>query len=169
MFLPSSWSCLSPIHWSQILSGEWRCSWSSTDRRYSSYIWLINKANLRDLIAATGLVILLELDQNRQFFSPWDLEIWWMTPKNNRAPLLCYFKLFALFRSYWWIQTGFTVWKCPIWVQIDDFLSLVTLQFDRWPWKTIGYLFNATSRFAHHFIAIGEFNWSYSLEMPNLG
>ena len=51
-----------------------------------------NKTNLRDLIAATGLVTLLKLDSNRQFFSPCDLEIWWMTLKNNRAPLLCYFK-----------------------------------------------------------------------------
>ena len=51
-----------------------------------------NKANLRDLIAATGLVILLKLDEIHRFFSPCDLEIWWMTPKNNRSPLLCYFK-----------------------------------------------------------------------------
>ena len=65
-----------------------------------------NKANLRDLIAATGLVILLKLDLNHRFFSPCDLEIWWMTQKNNRAPLLCYFKLFASFHSHWWIQTG---------------------------------------------------------------
>ena len=28
-----------------------------------------NKANLRDLIAATGLVILLKLDSNSRFFS----------------------------------------------------------------------------------------------------
>ena len=28
-----------------------------------------NKANLRDLIAGTGLVILLKLDSNRRFFS----------------------------------------------------------------------------------------------------
>ena len=28
-----------------------------------------------------------------------------MTFKNNRAPLLCYFKLCASFRSHWWIQT----------------------------------------------------------------
>ena len=34
-----------------------------------------NKANLRDLIAATGLVILLKLDLNHRFFSPCDLEI----------------------------------------------------------------------------------------------
>ena len=34
-----------------------------------------NKANLGDLIAATGLVILLKFDPNHQFFSPCDLEI----------------------------------------------------------------------------------------------
>ena len=116
-----------------------------------------NKANLRDLIVATGLVILLKLDSNRRFFSLCDIEIWWMTPKNNRAPLLCYSKFFASFRSHWWIQTGVTAWKRPIWVQIDDFVSCVTLKFDRWPSKTIGHLFNATSSFVYHFIAIGEF------------
>ena len=31
--------------------------------------------NLRDLIAATGLVILPKLDSNRRFFSPCNLEI----------------------------------------------------------------------------------------------
>ena len=41
--------------------------------------------------------------------------------KNNRAPLLCYFKLCASFRSHWWIQTGVTVRKRPIWVKFDDF------------------------------------------------
>ena len=37
------------------------------------------------------------------------------------------------------------------------FFSRVTLQFDVWPWKTIGHLFYATSSFLHHFVAIGEF------------
>ena len=119
--------------------------------------FLCNKANLSDLIAATGLLILLKLDLNRRFFSPCDLEIWWMTPKNNRAPLLCYFKLFASFRSHWWIQTGVTVRKRLIWVNIDAFLSRVTLKFDGWPSKTIGHLFYATSSFVQHFVAIGEF------------
>ena len=134
-----------------------------------------NKANLRDLIAATGLLILLKLDSNRRFFLarvtltfdgwPWktiehlvyaalsfvhhfkaisefklklvrkrsiwfkigdffvacDLEIWRMTLKNNRTPILCYFKLCASFHSRWWIQTGVTVRKRPIWVKINDF------------------------------------------------
>ena len=46
-----------------------------------------NKANLRDLIVATGLIILLKLDSNSQFSSPCDLEVWSMTSKNNTAPL----------------------------------------------------------------------------------
>ena len=136
----------------------------------------MNKANLRDLVAATGLVILLKLDSNRRFFArvtlkfdgwsrkiirhvfyttssfnlciisdpsgnsnwryspetvnlcqnqrfvePCDLRIWCMTLKNNRAPLLFYLKLCASFRSHWWIQTGDTVRKWPIWVKIDNF------------------------------------------------
>ena len=65
-----------------------------------------------------------------------DLKIWWMTLKNNRAPLLYYFKHCASFQSHHWIQTGVTVWKLSIWVKICGFLSRVTLKFDRWPWKT---------------------------------
>ena len=55
------------------------------------------------------------------FFPPCDFEIWHMTLKNNRAPLLCYFKLCASFRTHWWIQTGVTARKRPIWVKFDDF------------------------------------------------
>ena len=91
------------------------------------------------------------------FFVPCDLEIWWMTMKNNRAPLQYNIKLCASFRSHWWIQTGVTVRKRPIWVKIGDFLSPVTLKFDGWLWKTIGHLFYTTLRFVHHFKAIGEF------------
>ena len=83
-------------------------------------LWL-NKTNLRDLIAATRLVILLKLDWNHQFCSPCDLDILWMTPKNNGAPLLYYIKLCASFQIHQWIQTGVTVRKRTIKVEIDDF------------------------------------------------
>ena len=33
---------LQMLYWSPVLSGEWRCSWSSTDRRCSNCIWVIN-------------------------------------------------------------------------------------------------------------------------------
>ena len=63
----------------------------------------------------------LKLDSNREFFRPCDREIWWMTLQNNKAALLCYFKLCASFRSHWWIQIRVTVRKRPIWVKLDDF------------------------------------------------
>ena len=97
-----------------------------------------------------------QFGSNSTIVEPCDLVIWWMTLKNNRAPLLCYFKLCAAFRIHWWIQTGVTVRKRPIWVKFDDFFSPVTLKFDGSPWKTIGHLFYATSSFVHYFVPIGE-------------
>ena len=65
-------------------------------------------------------------------FVPCDLEISWMTLKNNRALLLCYFKIWASFHSHLWIQTGVTVRKIPILgkklTQNQFFLAL-------WPWN----------------------------------
>ena len=97
------------------------------------------------------------LGQIRRFLEPRDLVIWRMTLRNNRAPLLCYFKLCAAFRSHWWIQTEVTVRKRPIRVKFDYFLSRVSLKFDVWPWKTKGHLFYVTSSFVQHFVPIGEF------------
>ena len=96
------------------------------------------------------------LGQIQRFLEPCDLEIWRMTLQNNRAPLLCYFKLCAPFRTVWWIQTWVTVRKRPIWVKFNDFWSRATLKFDGWPCKTIGHLFYPSSSFVHHFVAIGE-------------
>ena len=94
--------------------------------------------------------------QTQRFFVPCDLQIWWMTLKNNRAHLLCYIKLCGSFESQRWIQTGVTVRKRSIPVKIGNFLSRVTLKFDGWPWKTIGHIFYVASSFVHHFIAIDE-------------
>ena len=91
------------------------------------------------------------------FFVPCDLEIWRMTLKNNRAPLLCCFKICASFYSHQWIKSGVTVQKHPIWVKINDFFSRVTLKLNGWPWKTKGHFSWATSTFVHHFIIICEF------------
>ena len=92
-----------------------------------------------------------------------------MTLQNNRAPLLCYFKLCASFRSHWWIQTGVTVRKRPIWVKFDDFLRRVTLKFDGWPRKTIGHLFMLLQALCIISYPFVNSNWSYSPETPNSG
>ena len=171
-------------------------------------VYRTNEANLRDWIAATGLVILLKLGSNLRFFSPCDLEIWWMTwknyrapllhyiklcassqtpwwiktgvivrkigsnrrffvpchlqiwwmtLKNNRAPLICRLKLCASFHSHQWIKTKVTVWKHSIRIKIGNLLSRVTFIFNRWPRKTIEHFLYVASSFTHHFVAIGEF------------
>ena len=95
--------------------------------------------------------------QNWQFFVLRDLEIWWMTLENNRAPLLYCTKLCGSFQIHQWIQLGVTVWKRSIWVKMGNFLSRVTLKIEGWPCKTIGHLLYATSSFVYHFVPIGEF------------
>ena len=72
---------------------------------------------------------MLTSGKNWRFFVPRDLEIWWMTLKNKRAPLLYYIKLCAAFQSHWHIQTGVTVWKYNS-GQNWRFLSRVTLKID---------------------------------------
>ena len=80
-----------------------------------------------------------------------------MTSKNDRALLLCYFKLCASRFSHRSFRTGVIVQKCQIRVRIGNFLSGVTLNFDEWPWKTIGHLFYAASSFMRHLITISRF------------
>ena len=56
-------------------------------------------------------------------------EIWRMTYRNNRTPLLSITKPYAWFHHHMWIQTGVTVRKRLSWV-----VTSVTLTFDLWPW-----------------------------------
>ena len=69
------------------------------------------------------------LGQIWRFLERCDLEIWRMTLKNNRAPLLSIIKLYASSHHLMWIQTGLTVRKRLSWV-----VTSVTLTFDFWPW-----------------------------------
>ena len=62
-------------------------------------------------------------------FVPCDLEIWGMTLKNNRAPLLSITELCASFYRHMWIETGVTVRQLLNWI-----LTSVTLTFDLGPW-----------------------------------
>ena len=59
-----------------------------------------------------------------------------MTLKNNRAPLLCYFKLCASFHSHQMIQTGVTIRKCQIWVKIGDFFVQCDLEIWQMTFKS---------------------------------
>ena len=83
---------------------------------------------------------MLNSGKNWRFFVPRDVEIWWMTLINHRAPLLYYIKLCAAFQSHWHIQTGVTVRERSIGVKIGNFFVpgdfanwLMTLQNNRAP------------------------------------
>ena len=69
------------------------------------------------------------LGQIRRVLETRDLEIWRMTLKNNRAPLLSIIKPYAWFHQHLWIQTGVTVRKRLSWV-----VTSVTLNIALWPW-----------------------------------
>ena len=101
-----------------------------------------NKGNLRNLIAAASLVILLKTGFKSLISWPiwsWNL----MDGFSNKANLR---DLIA--------ATGLVISN---WIQIVNFSAPVTVKFDGWPCKTIGHLFYATSSFVHHFVPIGEF------------
>ena len=108
--------------------------------------------------------------QNWWFFVLCDIEIWRMTLKNNRTPLLCYIKLCGSFQTHWWIQNLVTVRECSIPVKIDDFLSRVTSKFYGWLWKkkqgTSSMLLQALCIISQPLV---NSNWNYSPETPNLG
>ena len=83
MILISSWSCLCPTLWSQVLSREWRCSWSSTDRRCSLYQRLDDNSSLGKVVACCLLVTkpVPEEDICHQFFR--STKQWFFFPQNS--------------------------------------------------------------------------------------
>ena len=109
-----------------------------------------------DSIAATGLVILLKLDSTRRLFSPCDLEIWFMTSKNNRTPLPYCVKLCTSYQSHRWIQTWVTVRKRSILAKLAILLpcdiEIIWMILEN---SKATLLYHA--QLVHYFKAIGEF------------
>ena len=106
-----NWPFVRGIHRTPVNSlhkGQWRgalmfsltCTWincwvnngeAGDLRRYRAHYHVIVMSNWSPDTPDLGRIWL--------FLEPCDLEIWRMTLKNNRAPLLCYFKLCA---DGWW-------------------------------------------------------------------
>ena len=86
-------------------------------------MWIQTGVTVQKLLIWVKLII-------RRFLEPRDLEIWRMTFKNDRAPLLCYLKLCAAFRSHWWIETGVSP-ETPNLGQIRRFLEPCDLEIWR--------------------------------------
>ena len=91
----------------------------------------------RYLLAVNGQVI---LDPIPQHLVQCDNEIWLMTSKNSREPLLCPEELCVSFCSHTLIWIRNTNRKRSNRGQIVSFWHVVTSKFDGWPRKTIGNL-----------------------------
>ena len=132
-------------------------------------VYFTNKANLRDLITATGLVILLRFDSNRRFFSPRDFEFdrWpWKAVRHlfyTTSNFVHHFKAIGELKLE--LQPGNAQFRSKSAI----FLSRVNLNVDGWHWKTIGDLFYTTPSFVHHFKAIGEFKLELQSEKAQFG
>ena len=126
-----------------------------------------NKAKLRDLIAATGLVILLKFDPNHRFFSLYDLEIWCMTSKiighlfYTTSSFVYHFKSIGEFKLK--LQSGNA-----------QFGSKLAILCSVWPWNLMDDLGKQkrTSSILYQALCIisnpsVNWNWSYSLETLN--
>ena len=103
------------------------------------------------------------------FFVPCNLEIWWKTLKNNRAPLLYCIKLCASFRSHRWIPTWVTVGN-------TQFTSKSAILCPVWPWNLTDDLekqYGTFSVLLQDWCIISEpsvnLNFSYSPETAKLG
>ena len=102
------------------------------------------------------------LGQNRRLLGPCDLAIWRMTVKNNRASLLCYFKLCASFRSHRWFQTWVTVRKRSIFRSNSTIFRAVFIPevlYQSFPSCTVCFFFLFTAPLTNDLFAQTEGHW----------
>ena len=162
-----SCSCLCPIHWSQVLGREWRCCWSSADRRCSNYIWLIN-----NFIAYWGATCI------RSFMSAWTLTVKLISGECHRSSLM---------RSQHWLRLwlGVVRQQAITWANVDPDLchhmaslglnELIQIFLDKW-YVVIGlfsineafffpttFFFFFPSFFSPHFFPTSSFIFLFSL------
>ena len=121
MILVSSWSCLCPIHCSWVSSIEWRCSWSSADRRCSNFIWVIH--NLIDYQGASyikDLTVVYEWIRCCRINSSWPSEV---ILQQRSGSIYCL------------LTDGTNVYRTIIWGQFDKKFQFLSRQSQRWAWK----------------------------------
>ena len=111
--------------------------WMTLTNNWASFLWCFKLcASFQIHLNCRYIPETINSGQNWEYVVPCNLDIWWMTLKNNRAPLLCCFMRWASFNSHHWNQTGVTVRKRPIRVKISDFL--VPCDLEIW-WMILKY------------------------------
>ena len=125
MFLVSLRSCLRSIHWSQVLSWEWRCSWSSADRRCSNYIWVIN--NYIGLLFPDFRL----WSSSCNLLAPWSLNSLW---PSNTMILWCLWTLSSLFQLMVYVPSHYLN-QVIVNLVLRNLIELQTFSFEKLHWK----------------------------------
>ena len=100
MFLVSSCRCLCLIHWSQVLSREWRCCWSNADTT-SEWSTMLLPTKIRRI-----------------------LEVWWQAYRQwnvysilNRGVIhVCWIWILCMKSTWPWYNPKSQQWKYPSWI-----------------------------------------------------
>ena len=139
MFLVASCSFLCPIHWSQMLSWERRCSWSSADRRCSNYIWVIN--NFIAYLGVTyirGLTIFAPMKPfSSKFVLLWSMSspfadyiirtLAWLCLWRWSLHVICYYSYVNYcVPTYWRLNKMVDIWQKIV---LNAFSSMIVIVF----------------------------------------
>ena len=136
-----------------------RCIYSFSKIRHEWPPRLQNKANLRDLIAATGLVNFdAKIEITLAFFAHVTLGLDWCHRKTMRQLLYTPFKLCASFHSHLYFKLELSLGNSEIGVKLGNFLACVTFTYYRWHWKAIDHIFFTTPSCVHDSVFIFELN-----------
>ena len=108
----------------------------------------------KDLIAATGLAMLLKLDSNCWFFGPCEIEIRWMT-----SSLYVTSSFVHDYKAITEFKLGLQSGNAQFGSKSAIFLSCVTLKFDGWSWAPLLCYFKRCASFRSH--------WWYKLELQS--
>ena len=140
---------------------------------FSAYVakckLLLKKANLRDLIAATGLVFLPKTGFKLLIFLAHVTMKFYGKPWKTIGHLFYTMSALCITSKPSVISNWSYSPETPNLSQNGRFFSPVTSKFDRWPWKTIGHLFYVTSSFVFHFIAICQFKMEFQSGKAKFG
>ena len=124
--------------------------------RHNHVLPIDNEANLRDLIVATGPVILLKLVQIVDFSARVILKSEGWPRKSIVHLFYITISLVHHFKTLGEFKLELLTENAQFGSKSVNFLSRMIFKFGGWPWKTIGHLFHATLSFVHLFKAICE-------------
>ena len=153
------------LNWIQIVDFSARVTlkFDGWPRKITGHLFYITSSFVHHLKSLGELKLEL-LSENAQFGSKWAIFLPRVTLKFDGCPWKTIGLLFYVASSF--MHHFITIGEFKLKQQSGNtqfgsksalFVPRVTSKFDRWPWKTIGNLFDVISSFMHNFVASSKF------------